>query len=77
MLKITRNRAKPQEADSEMEPAYNDAGSLIGFQYVSKDVPDDQPGQEPNKDPVKGITDNENISEEVLRELVPHIIPWG
>ena len=63
--------------ESEFKPVHNDAGSLIGFQYVSKDVPDDQPGQEPRRDPVKGISDCEKSSEELLRQIVPHIIPWG
>ena len=53
--------------ESGIKPVHDNAGSLIGFKYVSKDVPDDQAGQEPRRDPAKGISDCEKSSEELLR----------
>ena len=53
--------------ESGIKPVHDNAGSLIGFKYVSKDVPDDQAGQEPRRDPAKGISDCKKSSEEFLR----------
>ena len=63
--------------ESELKPVHNEAGTLVGFQYVSKDVSSGHPDQKQAKAPGEGSAAAEKNSEEILRQIVPHIIPWG